>query len=538
MEQRCATQVTTLRSDCPRIESGRSGHRTTTALRSLAALVVWLGAACGSSPATTPTKADPTLGLGVQNQGVPSAGSGSSIVPVTPATVTATAGSGAPPISVQSTGGAPSAPAPAAADILPCNVSTALATNCQKCHAATPIGGAPMPLVTFADLHKAAVTKPTMKVYQLVQTRIHDQMKPMPPIGTLPAVDMTALDTWIQAGALTGPSTDATCMNAPPTANPNKDGGSGPIVPGPGVTCYEFKTHQSTTMVDDVPYDVGPPGEHYEQFYFKVPWPKDTVATSYATISDNAAVLHHWLLFSTNETNPEGFHKTAPLPTLVGTNPVLLAGWAVGGPHLVAPDQVGFELPDPGGTINVQWHFYNSTMTDQKDASKVQICTVPKAMVQHIGGVTWLGTENLGGNKWTLGAGMPAHMMSTFTTTCTPGRGGLAATDSIHIIGFEPHMHRLGKQMSTTIVHMDGTMEKIFDEPFSFGSETHYFKDVEVKPGEKLTTSCTFNNTTDKGVPFGESSDTEMCYQFTFAWPAHSIRNGAASLLGVTDTCW
>jgi len=57
-------------------------------------------------------------------------------------------------------------------------------------------------------------------------------------------------------------------------------------------------------------------------------------------------------------------------------------------------------------------------------------------------------------------------------------------------------------------------------------------------PGEQLVTSCTFNNTNDFGVPFGESSDAEMCYQFVFAWPAHTLTNGAFSLLGVPDTCW
>jgi hypothetical protein len=85
---------------------------------------------------------------------------------------------------------------------------------------------------------------------------------------------------------------------------------------------------------------------------------------------------------------------------------------------------------------------------------------------------------------------------------------------------------------------MDGTVHKVFDEPFSFGNETHYYVDHELKPGEQLITSCTFFNDNDFGVPFGESSDTEMCYQFTFAYPAHAISNGAPSLLGVTDTCW
>jgi hypothetical protein len=99
-------------------------------------------------------------------------------------------------------------------------------------------------------------------------------------------------------------------------------------------------------------------------------------------------------------------------------------------------------------------------------------------------------------------------------------------------------MHKIGKNMSTSIKRANGTVDKVFDQPFSFGNETHYFVDVEVKPGDSLTTSCSFNNTNNFGVPFGESSDTEMCYQFTFHWPAHALSNGAGSLLGVTDTCW
>jgi hypothetical protein len=398
-----------------------------------------------------------------------------------------------------------------------------------------------MAMMTYADLHKPAPTQPMMKVYQLAKLRIHDKMRPMPPITIMPPAETAMLDAWIDGGALAGTSADANCVITPPKvgmAEGNVDGSTGRLVAAPGETCYEFKTHESTTSVDANPYSVGGNGEHYEQFYFKVPWPRDTVATSYATISDNAKVLHHWLLFSTDENEVEGFHKTVPLPTLIGTNPVLLAGWAVGGPNLVAPKEVGFELPNPGKQLNVQWHFYNSTGMPQKDASSIQICTVPKAMRQHLAAVSWLGTEDLNGNKWFGGAGMPPHKESTFSTTCVPGRRGLSANESIHIIGFEPHMHRIGTRMKTSVNKMDGTVETIFDKPFSFGNETHYLQNYELKPGETLTTSCTFNNTNDFGVPFGESSDTEMCYQFTFHWPAHSLANGAASLLGVTDTCW
>jgi hypothetical protein len=262
------------------------------------------------------------------------------------------------------------------------------------------------------------------------------------------------------------------------------------------------------------------------------------VATSYATIVDNAKALHHWLLFASDENEVAGFHKTVPLPTLIGTNPVLLAGWAVGGPNMVPPDDVGMELPAPGKQLNVQWHFYNSTGQPQRDASSLQICTVAANVRPHLGSITWLGTEDLNGNVWFGGQGMPAHQESTFKTVCNPARRGMNAMDPIHMMIFEPHMHRIGTHMRTDVNHKDGTSETIFDQPFSFGAERHYYKNYDLLPGETLSTSCSFNNTNDFGVPFGESSDSEMCYQFVYSWPAHALSNFAPSLLGVTDTCW
>jgi hypothetical protein len=511
----------------------------------LAAAISCVVAACGSEaaeqsapPVTTPPTGTPTAGTGVSTPPVQTA-------PNTPVQTPTgqTPGSG---VATGMTPGAgadqPDAPVAAGSggSIVPCGVNKIMVNSCQSCHGATPIGGAPMALVTFDDFHKPAPTQPTRKVYELVKERVHDKARPMPPIGELTTTELASIDSWVDGGALTGPAADATCDTTPPVGSvkPETERSRGRLTPGPNETCYDFKVHMTQGVVDDTKFQV-PMGEYYQQFYYNVPWPANSVATGYATLADNAQVLHHWLLFSTNELQQHGNHIHAPLPTLIGTDPILLAGWAVGGPNLIAPEDVGFQLPDPGQrTMNVQWHFYNSTTGVQEDGSAVQICTVPKEMVANVGGVTWLGTEDLNGNVFFGGAGMPPGQESTFTTTCNPGRAGLRGDQSIHIIGFEPHMHRIGKRMSTSVRHMDGTMEQIFDEPFVFGSETHYFVDYELKPGQQLVTSCSFFNDNNFGVPFGESSDTEMCYQFTFSYPARSMSNGAFSLLGVTDTCW
>jgi hypothetical protein len=358
---------------------------------------VWISAVVNCSPAAqtvqTPSQTgtggtgSPATGFngaastGPVSTGLAGASAGPAVTPVVNGPSNAAAGSGAPVTAASDS-----------ASVLPCAVSKALATNCQSCHGATPIGGAPMSLVTYADLHKAAVTKPTLKVFELAKMRLNDTAKPMPPGGMIAAADKTMLDTWFGAGALAGTDADKSCMVAtvPATGGGTADGSTGAVVAGPGETCYEFKTHQSTTAVDATPYSVST-GEHYEQFYFKAPWPTGTIATRYGTKLDNTKVLHHWLLFSTTETDAEGSHKTSPLPTLIGVNAQLLAGWAVGGTNLAMPDDVGFELPAKGSEINVQWHFYNSTGAVATDSSVVQVCTVPPGSRPHVATITWLG---------------------------------------------------------------------------------------------------------------------------------------------------
>jgi hypothetical protein len=530
------------------LETSLAAHRRGR-VQSLAAALLLLGA-CGSDPASDAAASPPGASAtapGATALASAAAGAPAATSSKAPSAPQAAAVQPSMPVSAGGAAGAPAAAVSAnAAGALPCAVNSVLKSNCQNCHAAVPIGGAPMPLVSYSDLIKPAATQPNRKVYELVKERVHDTKRPMPPNEALKPADIEALDTWIGQGAVAAPAADAAACAAPAggvkmgewTGARALDGSLGRLTAQAGETCYEFKVHGGTTADDTTKFNISD-GEFYEQFYYKIPWPAGSVATAYGTIGDNVAVLHHWLLFSTNELQPEGAHMTAPYPTLIGTDPILLTGWAVGGPNLVAPSDVGFELPDPGSrTINVQWHFYNSTGKPQSDASSIQICTVPKTTRQHIGGVTWLGTEDLYGNKWFGGQGMPAHKTTKFTTTCVPGRAGMDANEPIHILGFEPHMHRIGKQMTTSVKKADGTMMTILDKPFSFGSETHYFSSYDLMPGEQLVTSCTFNNDNDFNVPFGESSDTEMCYQFAFAYPAHALTNGAPSILGVPDTCW
>ena len=421
---------------------------------------------------------------------------------------------------------------------LPCDVASVVASRCQTCHGVNRLGGAPISLMTVEDFQKdyaVATTTPllgqTMKVHELARIRINAQMgtTPMPQGGALPATELSALDAWLGAGA-TSAAAGACAGGGAGTGGIIDMGGmqydEGPLVAVDGETCYDLPTHGGQTADDTTPYMIEN-GENYEQYYFDVPWTTTVRATRFGADYDNVAVLHHWLLFTTGLPHEHGSHETVVGTQLGDVDARLLAGWAVGGKNIVLPDDVEFELPEPGTMLNVQWHYYNSKADAQPDASKVQVCTVPPGTRANVGSMTWLGTENFNGP-----AGMPPGE-STWKGTCIN-----ETAEPIHIFFFWPHMHQLGTHMSSVVQRAAGTTEQVFDMPFDFNYQVHYDSDVTLMPGDSIVSTCTFNNTTPDGVPFGPSSEQEMCYQFAFSYPAGALDNGVLSLIGATNTCW
>jgi hypothetical protein len=94
--------------------------------------------------------------------------------------------------------------------------------------------------------------------------------------------------------------------------------------------------------------------------------------------------------------------------------------------------------------------------------------------------------------------------------------------------------------MTSVIKRANGMNETVFDKPFDFNHQVHYPQDplIVLPPGETITSTCTFDNTTNNSVAFGPSTEQEMCYQFAFSYPAGALDNGVLSLIGATNTCW
>ena len=439
---------------------------------------------------------------------------------------------------------------------LPCDVQEALSTNCWKCHNNPTNWGAPMPLVTQEDfLAMGTVTKDAV-VADLVKARINTDENPMPPI-TEPAMsesDLAVLNQWLDSdtkkgsdkkcGTFTGTGgMEGNVMENPGDVDPYANVEPWTTEPGwpggkaPKETCYQFLKHGAQSPTDTTPM-VTPEGEYYVTFYYKVPWTEPMVMTKWRTVYDQTQILHHWLLFEsrTAASNDGTFATPVPASSLLAgvhlTSGNLVAGWAVGGGADTLPEGVGMKMPPPGGMFELEWHLWNSTGGDVADRSGVELCVVPESEVdpKYVAGMTWLGTEDLA---------LPPNQTTQRGGICTPS---LPTGDPATIVLWSPHMHLLGTHMDTWVMHEDGSEDHVFGKPFQFDFQIAHRQDppYEVKSGDRLHSVCTFDNTTSSSVAYGQSTTTEMCYQFVVAYPAGALNGiGGDSLVlsGANNGC-
>ncbi len=296
--------------------------------------------------------------------------------------------------------------------------------------------------------------------------------------------------------------------------------------------CYELRAHGQPTPNDKTKYSVES-GETYTSFIFKAPWTKPVQGLRFRHLPDNASVLHHWLLYSESSSFPDGAIDACalegPLGILCGqaTSRALITGWAPGRGDFRLPEGVGLELPAPGALLAVEFHYFNSGAPGAQDGSGVEVCTTSKFR-PNTASITWLGTHDIN---------IPGRQMGTASGTCTPLRKGMNANDPIHVIFSWPHMHKLGTHMKSVVMRAAGGQDVMYDGAFDFNAQQVHETPVTLMPGDRVTTTCTFMNTTDLPVLFGQSTTQEMCYNFAYAWPAHALDNPGAEIGGALNNC-
>jgi hypothetical protein len=373
---------------------------------------------------------------------------------------------------------------------LPCDVDAVLEANCRSCHGATPTFGAPMPLVTLANLNAPALSDASRKVYELVGTRTHDDAHPMPqpPAARLGTADQKVLDDWIAAGAKAGATE---CGSG--GAGGGGTGGGSPLSCVPDV-------HVVSTTAYTVPKDVG---DIYICYGVDVTEAKKRHITAFMPKVDNAKVVHHILLFQSDTATAAG-----PVACSIGgaADWRLVSVWAPGGGGFELPPEAGFPLEGTTHYI-IQVHYNNlQHLEGEKDASGFDLCTTDQ-LRPNDADIMAFGTVKLT---------IPAQ--GTLDTTCKFKVPALAPT--IHILNAMPHMHKFGTALSAFNEPISGAPVKLVGrDPWDFNSQ--YWTPIEtvISPGDTVSTRCAYKNPGSTDVTWGEDTEDEMCFAFAAYYP-------------------
>lgn len=358
-----------------------------------------------------------------------------------------------------------------------------------------------MALTSHEDLLGPSISQPARRVYELIKERVHDTAAPMPPPSSrkLTAAELATLDNLLVAELAVGP---AQCTSAPKRAEfPPPD-------PSEIEQCYPFYAHASSGELDK-PFRVDT-GEVYGCFIFDIPWPGEAQALSVRVRT--SPIVHHWRLLDQQLGLPAGTVLIAATDCSVGSTTTYANVDVTDVKEINMPPSVGLQLPAPdsGFQMMLVVHYFNTgAATDDTSGGEVCVARKPR---EHTAGI-----HIVQANQFSL----PPRQASKVLTPCTPKYAG-----DIHIIQSLPHMHLRGTRLETIVQRANGTTETLIDVPFDFNNQVLYQTDMVLSPGDKLLTTCHYQNDTDRTILPGPSSEDEMCLNDITAWPAGSLNTG------------
>jgi hypothetical protein len=477
--------------------------------KSLAALILLLGA-CGSETSTiTEQTAQPMAAAAVNGAaGAPASVGGTSVatssVPsVTPSVIPGAPSSAKPAETKPATETASATPAASTTPATPttpdapaagggsagwCGVKQTLDARCTVCHNEQKAAGAPMSLMTYADLNAPAVSDPSRKVYELVQERVHDKMRPMPPQNPLDDQQLAGIDAWVAGGAASG--ADLTCADN--------------MLPAETDAASRWPEHCDETYViraapETAKQRIAAGAEVHPQIMITPPWGDEEVqAIAWHSLNDNVKVLHHWILYG-----PQG---------------EFLFGWAPGKDYNEPlPEDAGVFLPNGVAQMRLDMHYNNiAGTTEEEDASGVEVCVLKKANFRPK-------TATVAQSLTQLLISVPPRATNQEVTGTCNHSGA-----PVRLLSVSPHAHKNAHHMKFTVERANGETLVMHDMPFNFEEQTTYALDppVVVEAGDRIVTTCTFSNDTDQVITFGENTGNEMCFNFALYEPMGGLSCG------------
>src|SRR6185295_14821314 len=101
---------------------------------------------------------------------------------------------------------------------------------------------------------------------------------------------------------------------------------------------------------------------------------------------------------------------------------------------------------------------------------------------------------------------LPPHATTSVVAECKPA-------DDVDAFATLAHQHRIGTGLRMSVEGDDGAMHEVVNrDPYDFDNQFIESKPMLAPKGKQTRVTCAYNNTTDRTIGFGESSNDEMCY--------------------------
>jgi hypothetical protein len=359
-------------------------------------------------------------------------------------------------------------------------VGAILAQRCGHCHAATPIGGAPMSLLTYSD---ATAPVPAGTPSMPARIAMHVGAGTMPPAGQpgLSEDERDAVLSWASGCALEGSGTFV------PPELPAQTGE--PELPLNAEVHGVYAGGFAVPVVDDL--------YHCVPMELSLDGPKHVVR--FGAEVDQAEVVHHIVLYA----DPDKLSPDEPY-TCTGTpkGSTFMYSWAPGTGAIQFPPGLGLPVAD-GDRIILQVHYNNgkaiSGLTDDSGVRLYLTDPQPNEVAMLVTGP--------------LKFDLPPLSEQIVESQCR-------LSQDITLIAAMPHMHELGKSFEHTVERASGEWETVASVPvWSFFDQPFFPTPMTIAAGERMITRCTYENTTAATVTSGTGTKEEMCFDFVYYHP-------------------
>jgi hypothetical protein len=241
-------------------------------------------------------------------------------------------------------------------------------------------------------------------------------------------------------------------------------------------------------------------GQHDIYRCVRLTIPTDMYITDIEAQAPNGT--HHTVLsiVSQNVAGPDGDYDCS-VQTL---GMVMLYASGVGTSPLNFPSGVGVKIT--GGTqIHLNLHLYNASddALTGESAIWVKSQSTPTPMLAEM-----------------VFAG-PLQLSIDANSMNFPVTGQCTINKPYSLFALWPHMHKHAIHQKIDLIRGSQTTT-LLDEDYQFTEQKYWPQtpEVQLQTNDKIRVECRYNNPTNAAIPWGDSSDEEMCFGGMYRYPA------------------